>query len=84
MVVVVVVVVIPGGRDTHLRLCYTVSCQLDDGEIALPQSALNVVEAHSDWTPEQRFLDTVSHDHAVVTGTVLWTSRPEPATSEQR
>lgn len=60
------------------------SCQLDDGEIALPQSALNVVEAHSDWTPEQRFLDTVSHDHAVVTGTVLWTSRPEPATSEQR
>lgn len=81
---VVVVLVGRGGRDTHLRLCYAVSCQLDDGEIALPQSALDVVEAHSDGTPEQRFLDTVSHDHAVLTGTVLWTSRPEPATSKQR
>ena len=42
------------------------SSQLYNGEITLSQSTFDIVEAHSDRTPEHRFLVIVSHDHAVL------------------
>ena len=49
---------------THLGLGDPVPGQLHDGEVPLAESALDVVEAHADRSPEPCFLVTVSHDHA--------------------
>lgn len=50
---------------THLCLGYTMSCQFYNSEIPLSKSPFDIVEAHSDRTPEHWLLVTVSHDHAV-------------------